>query len=101
MKKFNDLNRLVRFAMDALRPGGRFLVTTPYHGHLKNLAFSLTDHWDAHHTPLWHGGHIKFWSRKTLGTLLEQGGFQIESFSGVGRMPHLWKSLVMIARKPT
>lgn len=90
---------LVRFANDALRPGGLFIVTTPYHGYLKNLALSLTDHWDAHHTALWHGGHIKFWSRKTLGVLLEQGGFAVEAFSGVGRMPYLWKSMIMVARK--
>ena len=27
----------------ALRPGGRFICTTPYHGYLKNLALSVTE----------------------------------------------------------
>ena len=45
-----------------LRPGGRLVCTTPYHGFLKNVAIALTNKYDAHHNPLWDGGHIKFWS---------------------------------------
>src|SRR5262245_31988679 len=54
------------YARSVLRDGGHLIVTTPYHGYLKNLALSVFNHWDVHHTALWHGGHIKFWSRATL-----------------------------------
>ncbi len=30
----------------ALRPGGKFICTTPYHGYLKNLLISITGTWD-------------------------------------------------------
>jgi type II secretory pathway predicted ATPase ExeA/2-polyprenyl-3-methyl-5-hydroxy-6-metoxy-1,4-benzoquinol methylase len=93
-------HRLPQFAHSCLRRGGHLIVTTPYHGYLKNLALSLSDHWDRHHTPLWHGGHIKFWSRRTLTQLLQEHGFEVVSFSGVGRVPWLWKSMVLVARKP-
>jgi 2-polyprenyl-3-methyl-5-hydroxy-6-metoxy-1,4-benzoquinol methylase len=93
-------HELARFAWEALKPGGHFIVTTPYHGYLKNLALSLMDKWDHHHTALWHGGHIKFWSRATLGQLLAGQGFEPVSFGGVGRFPYLWKSMVMTVRKP-
>jgi 2-polyprenyl-3-methyl-5-hydroxy-6-metoxy-1,4-benzoquinol methylase len=89
---------LPQFAAQVLKPGGRLLLTTPYHGYLKNLALSLVDGWDKHHTPLWHGGHIKFWSHKTIEQLLNQNGFVLEHFSGVGRLPYLWKSMVVLAR---
>lgn len=90
---------LPRFAAGVLKPGGWLVISTPYHGYLKNLALSLVDKWDDHHTPLWHGGHIKFWSRATLSRLLEENGFVVEGFSGVGRLPWLWKSMVLVARK--
>lgn len=93
-------HELTRFAWEALKPGGHFIVTTPYHGYLKNLALSITGKWDHHHTALWHGGHIKFWSRATLGQLLAARGFEPVSFGGVGRLPYLWKSMVMTVRKP-
>lgn len=93
-------HELARFAWEALKPGGHFIVTTPYHGYWKNLALSLAGKWDHHHTALWHGGHIKFFSRKTLEALLAAQGFEIESFSGLGRAPYLWKSMMMTARKP-
>ena len=86
------------FAKKLLRTGGYLVISTPYHGYFKNLALSLVDKWDDHHTPLWHGGHIKFWSRKTLTQLLEDNGFTVEGFYGVGRMPLLWKSMVLVAR---
>jgi 2-polyprenyl-6-hydroxyphenyl methylase/3-demethylubiquinone-9 3-methyltransferase len=88
------------FCFAALQPGGTLVVSTPYHGFVKNLALSLADKWDAHHTALWHGGHIKFWSRRTLGELLSRAGFEVTGFVGVGRAPLLWKSMILIARKP-
>lgn len=87
------------YAAAVLREGGHLVLSTPYHGYLKNLALSLLDGWDIHHTPLWHGGHIKFWSRATLTRLLEENGFRVVGFSGVGRLPYLWKSMVLVAQK--
>ena len=86
------------FARGLLEPGGHLLVSTPYHGYLKNLALSGFNRWDAHHTPLWDGGHIKFWSRATLTRLLEENGFQVVAFYGAGRLPWLWKSMILVAR---
>lgn len=92
-------HQLPIYASAILKPGGYLVVSAPYHGYLKNLALSLFDAWDHHHTTLWHGGHIKFWSRKTLTTLLEQNGFRVERFAGVGRCAYLWKSMILVARK--
>ena len=85
----------------ALKPGGRFICTTPYHGYLKNLALALTGHWDQHANPLWDGGHIKLWSRNTLGLLLTETGFANLQFRGAGRLPGLWMTMVMSGDKPT
>lgn len=87
------------YAARCLHAGGYLVITTPYHGYLKNLALSIFNKWDFHHTPLWHGGHIKFWSASTLTALLSANGFEVIGFSGVGRMPYLWKSMVLVARK--
>lgn len=89
---------LPRFAADVLWPGGHLIVTTPYHGYAKNLALSVFDRWDHHHTALWHGGHVKFFSRATLAQLLEANGFTVEKFDGLGRVPWLWKSMGMVGR---
>lgn len=86
------------FARQIVREGGYLVISTPYHGYLKNLALSVFNKWDKHHTPLWHGGHIKFWSRKTLTQLLEANGFKVTEFHGAGRLPWLWKSMILVAR---
>jgi 2-polyprenyl-6-hydroxyphenyl methylase/3-demethylubiquinone-9 3-methyltransferase len=90
---------LPRYAAALLNQGGHLIVTTPYHGYLKNLALALTGHWDSHFTAMWHGGHIKFWSRATLTLLLQENGFDVVGFQGVGRVPGLWKSMLLVARK--
>jgi 2-polyprenyl-3-methyl-5-hydroxy-6-metoxy-1,4-benzoquinol methylase len=90
---------LPAYAHRVLSPGGHLIVSTPYHGYLKNLALSVFDGWDRHHTPLWHGGHIKFWSQATLTRLLEENGFRVVSFDAVGRLPYLWKSMILTALK--
>ena len=83
-----------------LKPGGRLVISTPYHGYLKNLALAITGKLESHFTALWDYGHIKFWSKRTLSHLLEEAGFTVERFYGVGRMPYLWKSMILVARKP-
>lgn len=89
---------LPRFAAKVLKPGGYLVVTTPYHGYAKNLVLSLLNKWDGHHDPMWDGGHIKFWSRKTLSRLLSENGFEVLEFGGVGRVPYLWKSMIIVTR---
>ena len=86
------------FARQILRGGGFLVISTPYHGYLKNLALSIFNKWDKHHTPLWHGGHIKFWSSKTLTQLLEGNGFKVTEFHGAGRRPWLWKGMILVAK---
>jgi len=78
--------------------GGEIILTTPYHGYFKNLILAITGRWDKHANPLWDGGHIKFWSRRTLTKLLEEQGFTITHFSGCGRIPYLWKSMIIKAK---
>jgi len=90
---------LPRFIDKKLKPGGHCLLTTPYHGYLKNLTLSIANKWDFHHSPLWDGGHIKFWSRKSLSQLLEETGFECVKFVGCGRAPYLWKSMLLLAQK--
>lgn len=85
----------------ASNQGGELIISTPYHGYLKNLALAISGKMDGHFTALWEGGHIKFWSKKTLTQLLESFGFEIVSFKGAGRFPYLWKSMVIKAKLKT
>ena len=85
---------------DLLQPGGVAIISTPYHGYWKNLVMALTGKMDSHFTALWDHGHIKFWSIKTLTTLLTEAGFIDIHFERVGRIPLLAKSMIAIVRKP-
>lgn len=83
------------FARRILTKKGQLIISTPYHGYIKNLALAVTGKLDAHFTVLWDGGHIKFFSRKTLEAILHEQGFEAISFAGAGRLPFLWKSMVI------
>ena len=78
---------------------GSFICTTPYHGYWKNLAISIAGGWERHADPLFDGGHIKFFSRRTLSALMVEAGFGELQFRGVGRLPYLWKSMVIASTK--
>jgi 2-polyprenyl-3-methyl-5-hydroxy-6-metoxy-1,4-benzoquinol methylase len=87
-------------AFECIKPGGLFVLSTPYHGYLKNLVLAAAGKMDWHYTALWEGGHVKFWSRNTLTELGERAGFRPVGFAGAGRMPWMWKSMVLTFNKP-
>jgi len=88
---------LIRSAKKCLKPNGSLILTTPYHGYLKNLVMSLTGKMDSHFTVLWDGGHIKFFSVQTLSTLLTEEKCTDFQFEFAGRIPYLWKSMLVSA----
>ncbi|MEO8886325.1 MAG: methyltransferase domain-containing protein [Mucilaginibacter sp.] len=92
-----DPLEFVAFCKTILNGKGQLILSTPYHGYLKNLVISIFNKWDTHITPLWVGGHIKFWSRATLSLLLTNAGFTVTDFKGTGRIPYFWKSMLIKA----
>ncbi len=86
---------LMQNAMQALKPGGLLILTTPYHGYWKNLAIALTNGFDAHWHPLRDYGHIKFFSKQTLIQLFEEHSLQQIEFQTVGRVPPLANSMIV------
>lgn len=90
----------LRNCFNLLKPGGVLVISTPYHGYLKNLVLAITGKMDRHFTVLWDHGHIKFWSRTTLEQVLNETGFTNIEFAGAGRIPYLWKSMVLKASRP-
>lgn len=95
-----DPRQFARRIFDALEPGGVAMLSTPYHGYLKNLALAVSGRLEGHFTALWDGGHIKFFSMATLAQLLTEAGFEAPRFVRVGRIPPLAKSMIAITRKP-
>jgi 2-polyprenyl-3-methyl-5-hydroxy-6-metoxy-1,4-benzoquinol methylase len=91
--------RLLENARFSLKAGGLLIVTTPYHGYLKNLALALTDRFDDHWHALRDYGHVKFFSRNTLRQLLAEQGFTDIDLTTVGRVPALARSMIACAVK--
>ena len=56
---------------------------------------------DRHFDPLWDGGHIKFFTKRSITQLLEETGFKVIDIIGIGRWPPvLAKSMLVMARRP-
>ena len=89
---------LLEAATALLKPQGQLLLGTPYHGYLKNLALAASGKMDAHFSVLHDGGHIKFFSVRTLSQLLVTHGFSDLSFTYYGRAPPLWMNNICHAR---
>lgn len=87
---------LVRTAKKYLKQNGHLIISTPYHGYLKNIVMASLGKLDKHFTVLWDGGHIKFFSVQTLTTLLEAEGYTDIKFKFAGRVPYLWKSMLCV-----
>jgi 2-polyprenyl-3-methyl-5-hydroxy-6-metoxy-1,4-benzoquinol methylase len=89
-----------RTFLSLIAPGGVGFLSTPYHGYLKNVALAVSGQMDRHFTALWDGGHVKFFSVKTLRALLHEAGASDLSFLRVGRIPVLAKSMIAVVEAP-
>jgi len=79
-----------------LKPGGKFLLTVPYHGFIKNLLIALFG-FDRHFDPI--GAHIRFFSKKTLFNLLNKFGFNVIKYGYYGRFWPIPHSIWVLAGK--
>lgn len=93
-----DPKSLIRISKKLLSPDGLLIITTPYHGYLKNLTLSVFNKWDCHFSVDWDGGHVKFFSRKSLSKMIENEDFKCVSWHYAGRVFPLWKSMICIAK---
>jgi SAM-dependent methyltransferase len=66
-----------------LRPGGRVLLTVPFHSRPLAAAIALT-RFEAHFDPL--GQHVRFFTRRSLAATLEASGFTPVEIKRDGRM---------------
>jgi len=95
-----DPRKFLHNAFELLKPGGTLILSTPYHGYLKNLALAISGKMDKHFTAEWDCGHIKFFSVKSLSRMVREYGYCDLQFRFAGRLPYLWKSMILQARKP-
>jgi len=79
----------------------KIIISTPYHGFIKNLLVVLTGNFDNHFSPLWEHGHIKFFSKKTLQKLTYRNKFRIVETFFSGRFYPISKSIIIILEKIT
>ena len=79
-----------------LIPNGLLILTTPYHGFLKNLIIVLLK-FDRHFNP--EGSHIRFFDKKGLERCLNNSGFTPISWSGIGRFWKMYRTWFVVARK--
>ena len=86
---FREFNRL-------LRPGGLLMLTTPYHGLVKNLVIALR-YFDKHYRIDWQ--HIRFFTKKSLTGICLAHKFTPVKWWRVGRIGPLARSFFVSCRK--
>ena len=87
----NEINRV-------LRPGGHLILSTPMHNRLKSLLIVLFT-FERHFNPEFP--HYRFYTKKSLRTVLERRGFEIVEIGYIGRIPILANVIFMVAKKLT
>jgi ubiquinone/menaquinone biosynthesis C-methylase UbiE len=84
-------------ARRVLRPGGRLLVTVPFHGRVQAAAIAFV-RFDAHFDPL--GDHLRYYTRTSLAATLERSGYEDVRVRPWGGPPLLRTGLMARAIRP-
>ena len=92
-----DTAHLLLEVRRVLRPGGRLLVTVPFHGRVKAALIGAL-RFEAHFDPL--GQHLRFYTRSSLAATLEHAGFEAVDVRPWGGPPLLRTGLRASARRP-
>jgi SAM-dependent methyltransferase len=92
-----DTEHLLLEARRVLKPGGRLLVTVPFHGRVKGAVIALT-RFDDHYDPT--GQHLRFYTAGSLRTTLERSGFEDVQVKPWGGFPPLRTALTALAVRP-
>lgn len=86
-----DTARFLDEVRRVLAPGGRVLITTPYHGRLHGAALALL-RFDAHFDPL--GQHLRFYTRTSLQRALREHGLAPVTVHATGGVPLVRRTLI-------
>jgi SAM-dependent methyltransferase len=86
-----DTEHLLLETRRVLKPGGRVLITVPFHGRAKTALIALTRH-DAYFDPT--GQHLRFYTASSLHTTLERAGFADIRVRAWGGLPPLRTGLM-------
>lgn len=79
-----------------LKPNGLVILTTPYHGRLKNMLIALSK-FDKHFDP--EVSHIRFFDKSGLDRCLRRAGFEPVKWDGIGRCWPIHRTWFTVARK--
>jgi SAM-dependent methyltransferase len=79
-----------------LRPGGRILLTTPYHGLVKNVLLVLLA-FDRHFDPT--GPHVRFFTKRSLFACLRRVALVPRRHGYIGRFFPIAMAIYVIAEK--
>jgi 2-polyprenyl-3-methyl-5-hydroxy-6-metoxy-1,4-benzoquinol methylase len=91
-----DVVGLLAEVRRVLRWGGTLLVTTPYHGRVSVAALALRGRFDERFDP--RGDHLRFFTERSLSSLLEDAGFADVDVRALGGVPLLRRGLHAVAR---
>lgn len=79
-----------------LKKNGKIFISTPYHGFLKNLVIVFVG-FDISFDPV--AQHIRFFTKKSLGKLLNKYGFSVIKYNQYGRFKPLSMGMYFVAKK--
>jgi 2-polyprenyl-3-methyl-5-hydroxy-6-metoxy-1,4-benzoquinol methylase len=79
-----------------LEPKGKLILTTPFHGRVKNILIGLSGYAE-HYKPF--GGHIRFFDKRSMDATLRHCGFTPTRWTGFGRIWPVYKSFFVVAEK--